>query len=69
MAKTTATISIHGHPVPALDYETLRQLEHIAFGLTPSDWPESMAHKIAIEAAIEGLDVMRLYVRFRKNKS
>jgi hypothetical protein len=63
---TIATIGgmmIYGMEVPAADYETLRQLERIAFGLTPSEWPDSKAHRIALEAAVEGLAAMRLCVR------
>jgi hypothetical protein len=66
MSRTPATISLHGRHVPAGDYETLRQLERIAFGLTPSDWPDAMAHNAALDAAVDGLAAMRLSVRRKR---
>lgn len=51
---------IHGRIVPPGDYETLRQLERIAFGLTPSEWNDRTAHARALDVAIIMLRVARL---------
>lgn len=56
------TIPLYGRNVSASDYECLKQLERIAFGLTPTDWPDTMAHAVAIDVAIEALATMRLQV-------
>lgn len=58
-----ALIPLHGRAIPAKHYEDIRRLEKVAFGLTPSDWPDTMAHHAAIEAAIEGHEAMRLCIR------
>ena len=59
---------IHNLPVPVADYTTLERFEKIAFGLTPATWPDSMAHQIALNAAIEGLSMMRAVVQRQRRK-
>jgi hypothetical protein len=55
-------IPLWGEPVPAEDFEQLRQLERIAFGMTPTDIRERLAHRIAVEAAIAALATLRAHV-------
>lgn len=56
-------LGLHGRAVPIQDFETLSRLEKLAFGLTPSTMPDGQAHRIATQAAIEGLDAMRRAVK------
>ena len=57
------TIPLYGRKVPVGDYETLRSLEHVAFGLTSSLESEAKCHRVAVEAAIAALVTMRAVVR------
>jgi hypothetical protein len=59
-------MQLYGRDLPPLDYETLRQLERIAFGLTPSNWPDDVAHAYAIDAAIAALELMRRALKASK---